>query len=117
MGRELDGDQPDAAPTAPAQHVYDTPAQNMKASGVAMEELLYMGPGGDAYERQRQRCKTLVRTANKQQLELDPEGAISLIVSDTKSHGSSHPSRLEKAGAAKGDRGDDGTQSAHNGGN
>jgi hypothetical protein len=39
------------------------------------------------------------------------------MVSDTKSHGSSHPSRLEKAFAAKGDRGDDGAQSAHNGGN
>ena len=51
VGRELDGDQPDTAPPAPAQRVYDTPAQNMKAAGVAMEELLLLEPGTDAYER------------------------------------------------------------------
>jgi hypothetical protein len=115
VGRELEGDQRDAAPLTPEKGIYDTPAKNMKATGVAMEELLYLD--GDAFERQRQRCKTLVGVANKQQLELDPDGVVSLMVSDTKSHGSSHPSRLEKAGAAKGGRGDDGAQSANNGGN
>jgi hypothetical protein len=63
VGRELEGDQRDAAPTAPEKRIYDTPAQNMKAAGVAMEELLYLD--GDAFERQRQRCKMLVRAVNK----------------------------------------------------
>jgi hypothetical protein len=111
VGHELEGDQRDAAPTAPEKRIYDTPAQNMKAAGVAMEELLHLD--GDAFERQRQRCKTLVCAANKQQLELDPDGAVSLMVSDTKSHSSSHPSRLEKAGAAKGGKGDDGALMTH----
>jgi hypothetical protein len=115
VGHELEGDQRDAAPLTPEKRIYDTPAKNMKAAGVAMEELLYLD--GDAFERQRQRCKMLVGTVNKHQLELDPDGVVSLMVSDTKSHGSSHPSQLEKAGAANGGRGDDGAQSANNGGN
>ena len=117
VGRELFGDHRDAAPPATEKGVYSTPAENMKVVGVALEELSHLE--GEAFARQRQRCKQLVRAANEQQRELDPNGSLSLMVSDPNEQASSLPNRprLEKAGAAKGGRADDGAQSANTGGN